>query len=342
MKILVTGAKGFLGRHLVLTLKERYHEVYEYDINCGDLNELTKDCEIVFHLAGVTRPEDGDFSPNIKVLNDLLDNLILNKNKCPIIFSSSIWATTDTPYGISKRETEDILNKYGEEYGVETYVYRLCNVFGPGARNNYCSVVSTWCHNLSHNAECRIDDVDRKITFLYIDDLIESFLTFVDRGEIVAPPVTATTLGDTYNALLQIKDSVEQGLIPNNESRFMSQLYSTYLYHMGYPLLGKEMQDNSPTELFKLGDSNSILVDVMKPGDVKRNTYYNSKWEQIIVLKGRCKIIENNIFTGQEKSYSLDEFELRSIYIKPLHFHSITNVGTTDAVVLIYSNDALE
>lgn len=345
MKILITGSRGFIGKRLAMALKERGHEILEYDIGVGDLNKVTKDCEFVFHFAGVNRPEDGDFSPNYTILNDVLDALERNNNKCTIMLASSIWATTDTPYGISKRRAEDILSEYGINNEVVTYAYRLCNVFGPGARYNYSSVVATWCHNLSHNTECRIDDPNREVSFVYIDDLIKALIPLVEDNNPVLPTPTKVTLQDLYYTLLDIKRSVESGYMFETTDPFISKLYSTYLYYMGYPLLGKEMQEDnrgSYTELFKSKNSGQISVEVIKPGVTKGGHYHSSKWEQFIILKGRCKIVEKNLFTDQEKTYHLDEFEHRSIYMKPMHLHTITNVGTIDAVVLIYCNQCYD
>ena len=349
MKVLVTGSTGFIGKHLVLALKNAGYEVYEYSSTVGNLEEATKDCEFVFHFAGVTRPENEDYSSNYTVLNELLDNLEKNNNKSPIMLASSIWAVTPHPYGVSKKLAEDILTAYGEEHDIKTYAYRLCNVFGPGARYNYCSVVATWCHNLSHNIECKIDDPNKDITLLYIDDLVDSLLTLLKTGETVVPHIVTLTLGDLYSQLIQIRDSVNNGYMleigTDSGDEFISKLYSTYLYYIGYPIIGKEMhEDNrgSFTELMRSKETGQVSINIIKPGVTKGGHYHFSKWEQFIVVKGYCKITETNIFTGQEKTYSADEVEIKSLYMKPMHMHWITNIGTTDAVVVIYANECYD
>ena len=349
MKVLVTGSTGFIGKHLTLALKNAGHEVYEFSSKVGNLKELTKDCEFVFHFAGVTRPEDGDYSANYTLVNDLLDALEENDNKCPIMLASSFWATTDHPYGISKNMAEEIINKYGEETGVKTYVYRLCNVFGPGAKYNYCSVVATWCHNLSHNIECIIDDPEKELQLLYIDDLVKCLIILLESGQPIMPQTYRLTLRDLYSQLLSIRESVTSGnmleIRDDLSDEFISKLYSTYLYYIGYPIIGKDMhEDNrgSFTELFRSKETGQVSVNVIKPGVTKGGHYHNSKWEQFVVVKGYCKITETNIFTGQEKTYSADEVEFKSLYMKPMHMHWITNVGSHDAVVIIYANECYD
>ena len=349
MKVLVTGSTGFIGKHLTLALRNAGHTVYEFNSKVGDLKELTKDCEFVFHFAGVTRPENEDYSPNYTLVNDLLNALESNNNKCPIMLASSFWATTDHPYGVSKKRAEDILNAYGKETGAKVHIYRLCNIFGPGARYNYCSVVATWCHNLSHNIECTIDDPTKEIQLLYIDDLVDSMLSLLMTNEPSMPFTVRTTLGDLYSQLIQIRNTVNNGYMLEAREEvgdeFISKLYSTYLYYIGYPIIGKEMhEDNrgSFTELMRSKNSGQVSINVIKPGVTKGGHYHFSKWEQFIVVKGYCKIVETNIFTGQEKTYSADEIEIKSLYMKPMHMHWITNVGSTDAVVVIYANECYD
>lgn len=349
MKVLVTGSKGFVGKHMTLALKNAGYEVYEYDLGVGNLEEVTKDCEFVFHFAGVNRPEDDDFSPNYKTLNDVLDALQANDNKCPVMLSSSTQAVLNNPYGESKRLAEEILTSYGESNDVKTYAYRFCNIFGPGCKYNYNSVVATWCHNLSHNIECKIDDPNKDITLLYIDDLVDSLLTLLKTGETVVPHIVTLTLGDLYSQLIQIRDSVNNGYMlevgTDSGDEFISKLYSTYLYYIGYPIIGKEMhEDNrgSFTELMRSKETGQVSINIIKPGVTKGGHYHFSKWEQFIVVKGYCKITETNIFTGQEKTYSADEVEIKSLYMKPMHMHWITNIGTTDAVVVIYANECYD
>lgn len=341
MKVLVTGAKGFIGRHLVLTLREYGHEVYEYDINCGNLNEFTKKCEFVFHLAGVNRPDDGNFSGNYTSLQDLLEALDRNENSCPIVMSSSVQAELDNPYGISKKQAEDILNIYGAAKNIKTYIYRLCNVFGPGSKPNYNSVVATWCYNLSHNQMCQVDDPEKDITLLYIDDLIKSFMAML-KGETVVPDITKTTLGDLYSELMKIKFSVDSGNMLNAGNPFVSKLYSTYLYYLTFPLYGKETHEDkrgSFTELFKSDIAGQVSVNIIKPGMTKGGHYHFSKWEQFVVAQGQCRIDDTDIFTGIEKVYNVNGHDPKAIYMCPGHLHSITNVGNQDAIVVIYTNE---
>ena len=171
MAILVTGAKGFVGQNLCNRLKAEGYKVYEFDLG-DNIDDFTKDCDFVFHLAGINRPKDNDFSGNYTILEKVLNSLKENKNNCPIMLSSSIQAELDNDYGKSKLKAEKILTAYGKENEVATFIYRFPNVFGPGCNPNYNSVVATWCYNLANGLELRVDE-DKILKLIEVED--ESF-----------------------------------------------------------------------------------------------------------------------------------------------------------------------
>jgi UDP-2-acetamido-2,6-beta-L-arabino-hexul-4-ose reductase len=155
MKILVTGAKGFIGKNLCLILREEGHEVFEYDVGStdDDLRNYTHSADFVIHLAGVNRPlfPEEFLDGNVNFTKKLLDFLDQYGHKAPIIFSSSTQAALDNPYGKSKKMAEDQLFEYSKKTGTPVYVYRLYNVFGKWCRPNYNSVIATWCYNTANN-----------------------------------------------------------------------------------------------------------------------------------------------------------------------------------------------
>ncbi|MGI6431510.1 MAG: NAD-dependent epimerase/dehydratase family protein [Synergistaceae bacterium] len=177
MKILVTGAKGFIGKNLIFELRNRgYGDIYEYDIDTKEelLDEYTRECGFVFHLAGVNRPKETEefMQGNFGFTSLLLDKLKEHQNRCPVMLSSSIQAMLDNPYGISKKAGEDLLFEYGKETGAEVYVYRFPNVFGKWCRPNYNSAVATFCHNIANGLPIQINDRNTVMNLVYIDDVV--------------------------------------------------------------------------------------------------------------------------------------------------------------------------
>src|SRR5690554_1004798 len=177
MKILVTGSKGFIGKNLIVELRNQgYQDIYEYDIDSTleELNDYTKDCEFIFHLAGVNRPKDEkDFlEGNFGFTSTLLDSLRKHNNISTIILSSSIQAERDNAYGISKKKGEELLFNYGKLVGAKILVYRFPNVFGKWCRPNYNSAVATFSHNIARNLPIQVSDPKIKLNLIYIDDLI--------------------------------------------------------------------------------------------------------------------------------------------------------------------------
>ena len=179
MKILITGSKGFVGKNLVAELRNRgYKDIFEFDVDTDKvlLDEYTKQCEFVFHLAGVNRPKDEKefMEGNFGFTSELLALLKKHNNKAPVLITSSIQAERDNPYGRSKKAAEDLIFKYGEENGVKVLVYRLPNLFGKWSRPNYNSVVATFCYNIARDLEIQIHDPNTELTLCYIDDVVNN------------------------------------------------------------------------------------------------------------------------------------------------------------------------
>jgi len=187
MKILVTGSKGFIGKNLIMELRnQKYETLFEYDKDTDEslLDEYTRECDFVFHLAGVNRSDDESefMKVNYGITAKLLELLKRNNNRCPILFTSSIQADLDNPYGKSKKACEELIFKYGEENNVKTLVYRLQNVFGKWCKPNYNSVVATFCHNIAAGLPIIISDPQKVLNLVYIDDVVSEFLRAL-KGE---------------------------------------------------------------------------------------------------------------------------------------------------------------
>ena len=302
MKILVTGAKGFVGKNLVEELRNRgYKEIFECDINTTDeeLLKYTRECEFIFHLAGVNRPkEEEDFMKgNFGFTSKLLNNLKQNNNKSPILITSSIQAELDNPYGKSKKAGEDLMFKYSEETGVIVYVYRLTNLFGKWSRPNYNSVVATFCYNIAHNLPITINEPNVELNLAYIDDVINEFINAMNGKASLKenygyiPVSHIVKLRKIAELIEKFKESRKNLQIPNMKDEFEKKLYSTYLSYLPEKEFSYQVKMNmdnrgSFTELFKTEERGQVSVNISKPGIVKGNHWHNTKNEKFVVVSG--------------------------------------------------------
>ena len=271
MKILITGAAGFVGKNLAAALqsikdgKDRTHpaitveELYLYDIDspAALLDEACQSCDFVFNLAGVNRPKDPEefMQGNFGFASTLLDTLKKHRNTCPVMISSSIQATCigryDSDYGRSKKAGEELIFAYGEEVGAKVLVYRFPNLFGKWCRPNYNSAVATFCNNIANDLPITVSDPAVELELLYIDDLVEEMLdalegrehrcefdgirtVLCESGTYCAAPVThRVTLGEIVGLLESFRDQPQTLMMPEiPENSFAKKLYSTYLSYL--------------------------------------------------------------------------------------------------------------
>ena len=278
MRILITGAKGFVGKNLVATLnnikegKDKTRkigpdlEIYEYDIDTPKekLNEYCKDADFVFHLAGVNRPKDEKefMEGNFGFTSVLLETLKKNSNKAPVLITSSIQAALSNPYGESKKAGEDLMFSYGKENGVEVYVYRLPNVFGKWCRPNYNSAVATFCNNVANGLPITVNDPNHMMNLVYVDDVVDEFINALagdahkDGDYCYVSVVHEIKLGEIADMLYSFKESRNNFGTPNQGDAFSKKLYATYLSYLPedeflYPLKMNVDERGSFTEILK-------------------------------------------------------------------------------------------
>lgn len=355
MKILVTGAKGFIGKNLILELKNRgYKKIYEYDLDSTfvELDEYTKRCDFVFHLAGVNRPKDDKefLKGNFGFTSTLLEHLIKHNNKAPIMLSSSIQAALNNPYGISKKAGEDLLFDYGKNHNVKILIYRFENVFGKWSRPNYNSVVATFSHNIANSLPITINDPDVIMNLIYIDDLVKELINALEnkgnkKDEFYhVEPVYEIKLGKIAKLLHSFKRSRDDLSIPNMNDEFTKKLYSTYLSYLpedDFSYFLKMNVDNrgSFTEFLKTKDRGQVSVNISKPGITKGNHWHHTKNEKFLVVYGKGVIRFRKADSDKVIEYFVSGDKLEVVDIPVGYTHNIINLGKTDMVTIMWVNE---
>lgn len=357
MKVLITGSKGFIGKNLISELKNRGLEIFQYDTDSKleDLSLYTKDCDFVYHLAGVNRPKNEEefMLGNFGFTSILLENLKKNNNKAPILISSSIQATLDNAYGISKKAGEDLIFQYSKESSVRVCVFRLPNVFGKWCRPNYNSVVATFCNNIANDIPIIVNDLNVIMNLVYIDDVITEFINalngdeHIENGYCFIPTVYKVRLGEIVDLLMKFKNSRNNLSVPFMGSSFEKALYSTYLSYLpqdkfSYPL--KMNIDNRGlfAEIIKTEDRGQFSVNISKPGITKGNHWHHSKNEKFVVVKGKALIQFRQLGTKKVLNYHVSGDKLEVVDIPAGYTHNIINEGEEDLVTFMWANEIFD
>lgn len=388
MKILVTGARGFVGRNLVSQLRNiqsgkvkcygdlTVDAVYEYDIDSTieELEVYCHDCDFVFNLAGVNRPQKQEefMLGNFGFASTLLDTLKKHHNNCPVMISSSIQATLagrfgTSEYGKSKKAGEELMFKYGEETGGKVLIYRFPNLFGKWCRPNYNSAVATFCHNMAHDLPITVNDPAVELELLYIDDLVEEMISAlkgeehrcefdgVDTvlkfdGRYCAAPIThKVTLGEIIRLLEVFKNQPVTLVVPEIPyGSFAKKLYSTFLSYLpkekvAFSLKMNVDQRGSFTELLRSRNCGQVSVNISKPGIIKGQHWHHSKWEFFIVVSGHGLIQERKIGTDEVIEFEVSGEKIEAVHMLPGYTHNIINLSDTeDLVTVMWANESFD
>lgn len=355
MKILVTGAKGFIGKNLIAELRNRnYYNIFEYgqETNPSLLDEYCKEADFVFHLAGVNRPKDQSefMDGNYGFTATLLETLKKHRNACPVMTSSSTQAELDNPYGISKKAGENLLFEYSNETGANVLVYRFPNVFGKWCRPNYNSAVATFCHNVAHDIPITMNDPSVVMNLVYIDDVVEELINALNGnenlvGDFCEVPVDNTiTLGEVVDLINSFKKSREDRTIPNVSNAFTKKLYSTYLSYLpvdqfSYDLKMNVDQRGSFTEFIKTPERGQVSVNISKPGITKGNHWHHTKNEKFLVVSGKGVIRFRKIESDEVIEYFVSGDKMEVVDIPTGYTHNIENLGDADMVTIMWANE---
>lgn len=388
MKVLVTGAKGFVGRNLcaqlnnILTGKAKCYgdltieAVYEYDIDSTleQLDAYCADCDFVFNLAGVNRPQNQEefMQGNFGFASTLLDTLKKHRNNCPVMISSSIQATLagrfgTSEYGKSKKAGEELMFQYGDETGSKVLVYRFPNLFGKWCRPNYNSAVATFCNNIANDLPITVNDPAVELELLYIDDLVEEMIAalkgeehrcefdgvetvLTENGRYCAAPVThKVTLGEIVDLLEQFKNQPATQVIPEIPANsFAKKLWSTYLSYLpkekvSFPLKMNVDPRGSFTELLRSKNCGQVSINISKPGITKGQHWHNTKWEFFIVVAGHGLIQERKVGTDEVIEFEVSGDKIEAVHMLPGYTHNIINLSDTeDLVTVMWANESFD
>ena len=363
MKVLITGSKGFIGKNLLARLAyEKDIKLFEFDIenkSC-DLEHFLNEAEIIFHLAGVNRPErEEEFKTGNVELTELICNYLERLGRKPtVVFSSSIQAGVENPYGSSKKAAEDILINWADKGNGRAVIFRLKNVFGKWCRPNYNSVVATFCHNISHNLPIVINDTERVLELVYIDDVVEGFIHIINElrnsqeryhdvksyefREI--PRYFSITVGELANKLKRFHESRKKLLAPDFSDDFERFLYATFISYydledISISLENKVDERGTLAEALKSREFGQIFVLRINPGQTRGNHFHHTKIEKFLVLEGQAHLKLKNIDNGTSAVFRLSSDRLQLIEIPPGYSHSIENIGSTPVIVLVWANE---
>lgn len=388
MKILVTGAKGFVGKNLCAQLNNikenkircyqdiKIEKIFEYDINSTkeELEVVCKECDFVFNLAGVNRPQNQKefMQGNFGFASTLLDTLKKYGNKAPVMLSSSVQASLtgrfeDSEYGRSKKAGEDLFLQYEKETGVRVLIYRFPNLFGKWCRPNYNSAVATFCNNIANDLPIQVSNPAVELELLYIDDLVDEMiealrgkehrcelegLTVIpnENGRYCYCPITYNvSLGEIIELLHQFREQPQTLLMPEIPyNSFSKKLYSTYLSYLPktkaiFPLKMNVDNRGSFTELLKTVNCGQFSVNISKPGITKGQHWHHTKWEFFIVVCGKARIQQRRIDSGEVLNFEVSGEKIEAVHMLPGYTHNIINLSDTDDLVtLMWANEVLD
>jgi len=357
VKVLITGADGFVGRNLRLALSE------QPDREVLAVTRTTTDAEFaaaiaaadaVIHLAGVNRPQDPvDFiTGNLGFTAHLCDALRDAGRAVPIAFASSIQSGREHPYGASKLAAEERLQAHARETGAPLAIFRLPNVFGKWGRPNYNSAVATFCHNIARGLPIRIDDPAAEVRLVYIDDVVASlsrFLSAPPKG-VEFPdvtPVHAITVGELARQIEAFCEVRRSLLTERVGEGLVRALYATYISYLPPEAFGYAVPKHGDArgvfvEMLKTKDSGQFSYFTAHAGVTRGGHYHHSKTEKFLVVKGKARFRFRNLATGEAHALETHGAEPTIVETIPGWVHDITNIGSDEMVVMLWANEIFD
>ena len=364
MRVLITGAGGFIGKNLQLHLAERK----DVEVVCfarGDdmtqLPVLLQGVNTVFHLAGVNRPQDPQefVSGNVDLTQALCKAVGVvaraTGKPIPIIYTSSAQARRDNPYGRSKLGAEDVLQTAARSHGVPVYIFRLPNVFGKWCKPNYNSAVATFCHNIARGLPIQVNDPAAPVTLVYVDDVIERFLQLMDgvdaavnaEGFATVGPQYSTTVGALAEQIQAFKDSRRSLISERVGTGLARALYATYVSYLpvdnfAYPVPQYADARGVFVEMLKTPDTGQFSYFTAHPGITRGGHYHHTKSEKFLVIKGQARFKFRHMQTGQAHELLTSGDSPEIVETVPGWTHNITNIGSDEMIVMLWANEVFD
>jgi len=356
VRVLVTGANGFIGKNLLVHLREQGVEFVAFtrDMKPDDLTAAINSVDFVFHLAGINRPKDvSEFAEgNTGLTEQLCDVIGKSGRKIPVLYTSSIQAEVDNPYGVSKLNAEQALIALEKDTGSPIYLYRLPNVFGKWSRPNYNSAVATFCHNIANDLPVQINDPAAQVRLVYVDDVIQDFLRLLEtqpagilRPEVL--PVYTITVGELAVQIRLFKASRESMVTEAVGDGLTRALYSTYLSFLrpeqfSYELISHADQRGRFVEMLKTRDSGQFSFFTAHPGITRGGHYHHTKNEKFLVVQGRARFGFRHVVTGDVYELFTDGEKPEVVETVPGWSHDITNIGDNEMIVMLWANEIFD
>ena len=364
MKVLITGASGFIGKNLQLHLTERKDVqvvCFTRDHDVAQIPVLLDEVDFVFHLAGVNRPQDpqefvsGNVGLTVALSRAVGEVAAALGKKIPVVYSSSTQADRDNAYGASKLEAENALFALRAEHGVPVHVYRLPNVFGKWCKPNYNSAVATFCHNIARNLPIRVNDPAAPVTLAYVDDVIACFVQLMDgAGAVVnrdgfatVAPQYTTTVGELSRLIEAFRDSRTTLMTERVGSGLVRALYSTYVSYLPVESFAYSVPQYADprgvfVEMLKTPDAGQFSFFTAHPGITRGGHYHHSKTEKFLVIKGEARFKFRHMQTGQTHELVTRGEKAEVVETVPGWTHDITNIGSDEMVVMLWANEVFD
>lgn len=357
MRVLITGAGGFIGTNLRTRLQETGgHQILAVtkETSVAELADAVAGADFVFHLAGVNRPqEEREFTEgNVGFTENLCALLTARGISIPIVFTSSTQAELNNPYGHSKFLAEQALLAYGRATGSPIRIFRLANVFGKWSRPNYNSVVATFCYNIARSLPITISNPASPLRLIYVDDVIAAFLVQLDsredgQGYVEAGPVHASTVGEVASILHGFLDSRTSLLTDRVGSGLIRALHSTFLSFLppsefAYQVPSHRDPRGEFVEMLRTPDCGQVSYFTAKPGITRGDHYHHSKTEKFLVVRGLARFQFRQIHTGEICELTIQGGEGRIIETAPGWVHNISNIGQDELIVMLWANELFD